>query len=229
MGSIFSGGTFIFTVEDADVTVHRPLVPKVSKPLGNMMENGMKESCEGSAVLKDVDKATFGRFGAFIYPGDYNPALPSPFRNKTVPTSAAFRSDPVAGPDLQSGAEDPVVILAPRSSRPPVNKKRNIDRVSAVISSREESVPTRAAVSKLPGPTNNVIITAPIPTRSKFAPSWPGKDYSPVFVRHARLYVFADMYAITDLKHLSARRLDEVLATFNYSNSGGTDISAFIK
>jgi cell division protein FtsN len=58
-----------------------------------MMENGMKETQDNSAPLRETDEHTFGRFVEFIYTGDYNPAEPVKVVKVLEPTSTGVSED----------------------------------------------------------------------------------------------------------------------------------------
>lgn len=67
---------------------------ELSDPLKALISNGMKESCEGKAVLKNVDNATFYRFAQWAYNGYYTPA-----EHRTVVDATGESGEPQGGKD----------------------------------------------------------------------------------------------------------------------------------
>jgi hypothetical protein len=67
--SILEGGhfTFIVGLDERHFVVHSALVSKHSKPLGSMINNGMKESQVGAVTLDDIESATFAIFAQYLY------------------------------------------------------------------------------------------------------------------------------------------------------------------
>lgn len=57
-------------------------------------------------------------------------------------------------------------------------------------------------------------------------PNHPSQDFTPVFLAHAELYVFADKYRINVLKQLAVRKLHKTLAIYTIDS---TDIRAIIE
>ena len=55
------------------------------------------------------------------------------------------------------------------------------------------------------------------------------EDYTPVFLSHARLYVFADMYDIQQLKVLALEELHATLAVYNLYQKRTGDIIALLR
>jgi hypothetical protein len=238
-----------------------------------MMENGMQESRNGSAPLKDVDKATFARFAEYIYSGDYNPDEPvessstwdvrsvvESERDCTPPLAAVQEQfvDDSAEPEPEPEIPSPPEIPSAPEPEPPTEqspwdgwnfgnsrsaysgsklKKKNkkaadwpglFDRPDSDEQGTE--VPRSSKQNKLLSPTYDILTTSPVPTSSMFVPKedWT-LDYLPTFMSHAQLYVFADVYAVTKLQRLAARRLDEALSLFVYSASSPTNVSTLIR
>ena len=204
-----------------------------------MMKNGMKESKEGCAPLRNTDEPTFARFVEFIYTGDYNPAEPI-IRNAIMErdecdTGEAMvcldageqnLGEPGDVPPLQSADEPPFDVYGWSSSARASKAKKMKKKYSLYENEEAENVkPT-----KLPNMVFNVSVASPLPTTSKFVADgdW-SRDYLPLLLSHAQLYIFADTYGIEDLKALTAARLHDTLSHFNYSPSSATDVAELVK
>jgi hypothetical protein len=239
--SIFSGDTFDFEVDGARFRLHRSLVARVSEPLESLMEGGMQETQQGSGPMSDIDKETFARFAEFIYSGDYNPAPP------VQPPEAPCHGNDEAGMEEQVAASSAINELPQPSVYQGSDaddyyggmgrgyKKKSWKRKKSYgydLFSELGPKPLSASTTpqKLPGPTKDVVTEHPFPTSSMFLPpSDSNLDHLPIFMSHAKLYVFADRWIVTDLQRLAARRLDEALSMFEYSSTSPTDIATLIK
>jgi hypothetical protein len=66
--------TFIIGPEQKEYTaVHSAVISQISGPFAAMFRSGMKESTEKRVVLDDVDPATFGLFLEYAYTKSYHP------------------------------------------------------------------------------------------------------------------------------------------------------------
>ena len=219
--------------------VHKHLVADQSEALEAMMGNGMKECKEGRAPLKYIDKSTFARFVEFIYTGDYNPAEPSE-PPPAPPEDSNASGDDVAQPtaaaevDAQSDIPDAFEVPPPMSDITwddwDQSSKRSKTKVRKLDDGFSDRPITEAQKPKLPISTLEVVIEQPLPTSSTFVPnrSW-SLDFLPVFLSHAQVYVFADVYGVTNLQRLAARRLDEALSAFSHSPDSPTSITQLIQ
>ncbi|RJE24318.1 hypothetical protein PHISCL_03323 [Aspergillus sclerotialis] len=79
--------TFHIGEDRTPMKIHTGAVKGISDPLDAMMNNGMRESITGIAVLEDVDVSTFAGFCEYIYSGAYKTpareALPDPQEAET--------------------------------------------------------------------------------------------------------------------------------------------------
>lgn len=248
--SIFCGGTFEFDVGGSLFVVHKVLVARNSFPLKAMMENGMLESQQGRAPLQDTDNKTFGRFVEWIHTGDYNPAPPaepdggdskdgetSDIETGEGSTEVGIDIGPPASTlsDFEDEKDDTVInspspwsAFASRTGGKKIKKyKKKQFRSFGFDSDQPDSPPTH---SELPSTTSDVLTTPAISTNSIFVSNGNWKlDYLPLFLSHARLYVFANAYLINDLAKLAARRLDESLSQFHFCAPYATNFAELIQ
>ena len=238
---VFRGGTFHFDVGPSRTrfTIHQVAVARKSEALTAMMKNGMKESQEGCAPLRNTDEPTFARFVEFIYTGDYNPAQPI-IRNAIMERDECDTGEAVVCldaseqnlgergdvPPLQSADELPFDVYGLSSSARASKAKKGKKKFS--FYEEEEAAVVKPA--RLPDMVFNVSVHSPLPTTSKFVADgdW-SRDYLPLLLSHAQLYVFADTYGIEDLKTLTAARLHVVLSRFDYPPSLATDVAELVE
>ena len=244
---IFCGETFHFDIEGTRFTVHRRLVERSSDALTAMMKNGMQESLRGSAPLRDTDKYTFRRFVEFLYTGDYNPDEPvrscplSP-TDLDASTDRHGRNEPGSGGLRSLKADIPTIELPSEPADEPAYEPTISEMPAApaedawdgFFTTRKKEKQKRRVSSynppRLSGPTSDVTIWPPLDTASKFVPNgnW-DLDYLPLFLSHAKLYIFADTYGIVNLQKLTARRFDEALWGFQYSSNSPTVIADLVE
>jgi hypothetical protein len=256
---VFKGGTFVFEVIGGRFEVYRTLVARKSKVLEAMMEIGMQESQDGVAPLKSTNSMTFARFAEFIMTGDYSPAKPveppvvhPPSGPGSIqssdqemeekdrvahlvlePTQAVEELEEEAAEDSWGGR----AFSLPRKERKKNGKKKYVSEKSRKGHTWGEfgdlfewATPPPKNHDDLASPTTDVVIAPTLPTNSMFVPSgdW-GLDYLPTFLSHAQLYVFADKYDVRDLQRLTARRLDEALALFEFQTPLATNFTSLLR
>ncbi|KAF9630934.1 hypothetical protein BFW01_g1805 [Lasiodiplodia theobromae] len=214
----FRAGTFDFYVgpDEVHFILYKNLVSRYSEPLGRMMTNGMKESREGKAFLKDVDPDTFFRFAEFIHSGDYSAVDPV-----EVPLT------PEDDDDILSEDEDTVSDKAPsvtseRSVRsyprspPPPDDARG--QFYDEVTRRWIDCPrTPREDEREENPNDEATPPPPLPFPVDAAPGLnesPSMSYSETFACHISLYYFAELYFVLGLKELAKQKLSEALNIF---------------
>jgi hypothetical protein len=251
---VFQGEVFVFQVEGARFTIHKPLVSRKSGPLRTRMES-VKHKLQREVTIVDADVHTFSRFVEFIYTGDYTPAPPSQSDVKTTRDEVQDTEDAsqmthwngsataIPEPPIDDMGVDVVptedVTFATSFDLPwgssTSKKKSKKFRLSKHIRRDDVSGTTEAlfaptSPSAIESPTTPVDAVPTIRTDSKLDanPDWT-LDYLPLLLSHAKLYVFADTHEIRDLQKLAARRLDEVLEAFEFRSPNSTDIAALLQ
>ena len=194
--------------------VHSALIAHHSKPLGVLVNGNMSEAKGGCTLLEDVDEGTFVRFSQYAYTGDYIAADPDIIRGdgETPPPPSPSEPDPCE-PSVANDDESWGYFSASKK-----NKKTG------------KLVP-QASQSKKYGLWDNFknasyAISPPFQPR-KNRESW--EDYTEVFLCHAKLYVFADMYDIGPLRDLSLHKLQRTLAEFTLYDQRVEDIVRLLR
>lgn len=187
-GSTFASKPFTFIVESKPLYIHAALVAAHSEPLNRMINGHLSEARQGFAVLDDVDEGTFLRFVRWTYSNDY-PAQEhrsvDPFEDP-----APTKDTTTAGPNTRISSSGRIVKKKKKKTKP------------AVMGYLRESF----IYSQLDVEPFSYIVPA------ARANEGPDEDYIPVFLGHARVYVFAEKYDIQDLKLLALQKLQHQLA-----------------
>lgn len=198
----------------------------------------MTEAREGFAVLEDVDADTFVRFTQWAYQGYYL-AAGSSIKSASESESAAgenqergSNSGRVVEPAEEVVDEMPPPTeddwgqsienldwgtLAnangwnPRHSPKKSKKAKNGSSSQGTRTSQVVRENVKEAFINREYNTRQETIRVPPPLPNQDA----NEDYTEVFLSHARLYVFADMYDIQPLKRLALEELHATLAIFN--------------
>lgn len=222
-----------------------------------MINGGMAEAQRGFAVLDGVDEETIRRYIEWAYKGYYTAAHFRQVHQRSLkkvstkekgeePEKVEF-IDTFAGDAAFEG-----VIMEPSLSWLP---EPDVELLQDNLRSRKQQKSSK----KSPGafhyhnftPTENDkhhqtsknkrelkesflkydyrvrrdTITLP-PTRGNLGPL---EDYTDVFLSHARLYVFAEMYDIQILKQLALEELHSTLANYTLYDSRADDIIALLR
>lgn len=213
----FRGGTFNFYIgpDEVHFILYKNLVSRYSEPLGSMMTNGMKESHEGRAFLKDVDPDTFCRFAEFVHSGDYSAAAPVevPLPPAEVPPAedAAVEMFPAEEPSAE----------APPEEAPPAEEPESIAGYDwGWVPRTQRKKRTRTAP---PPPLPFPVDPAPGLNHS------PDMSYTQTFARHISVYHFAKLYLVAGLKELATQKLSEALNLFQCYPERATDICHIVR
>ena len=203
-----------------------------------MIHGPMAEAQQGFATLEDVDVGTFLRFVEWLYHGWYHAAEPavvmavtgagaggSEVQTKKTPARKEMKSV-----NLYELLEKPVDEDDGWGAFGAAKKRKG--KKSWVVESPEPAV---VEPTHLPDPKeefiarrytlHNISRDHPQPRPNKS----PDEDYTPIFLAHARLYVFADKYDIQALKVLAMEELHAVLAVYTLYEERTGDIIALLR
>ncbi|MCJ1243637.1 hypothetical protein MMC30_000834 [Trapelia coarctata] len=229
------------------MTIHTALVAVQSPTLRNLVSGSMEEARTGEVIWEDVGEETFALFAQFVYTGDYTPP------SHVLETSETGQSLPGGAVDDRSegeGIQGRYEIHAPDayalslqqrigtdvllgSSSPPIPRRTTVTRdgkrsqiqpVSPWTMPRTPPPPPVSAFQSRTYPLQTPPIqVSPRPNAS------PYEDYTPVFLGHARLYVFADKYDVESLKASVLNKLQRTLSIFVPFESRCGDIVELIR
>ncbi|KAI9841076.1 MAG: hypothetical protein M1838_003786 [Thelocarpon superellum] len=203
---IMSSPTFRFEVGTSSFEVHRAAITKESPVLDKLMNGSMEEARQGVARLEDVSEETFVRFTQFAYTGDYVP----PSFQIAAGAEELEKSNPYASDD------DPWKLIQSKGKK----KSHSFDRFDEGEAQRL----FKNVEYELPRSRTALLAACEArPNRGS------DEDYTPVFLGHAELYVFADQYGIKDLKTLVLHKLHRLLVVFSAYESRVTDIVALVR
>ncbi|KAF2445156.1 hypothetical protein P171DRAFT_514295 [Karstenula rhodostoma CBS 690.94] len=212
---------YVGTGENKDaVRAHSRAIAATCDYMRNLIEGGMKEAHDRTAE-QDVELEDFVRFVEYAYRGDYT--APS----WVIEVSSAQHEVRVADATQSPNEDD---LLAPNVSEPaaedenaPVTINDSFNSIwgsSAKTDKKKKKVKSKIAVFRtenfnkrnyLPdGDPGEAIAArcAPLPN------SAPEENFTPVFLAYARLYSFAEMRLIHQLKALTLYKLHYVLGNF---------------
>jgi hypothetical protein len=215
-----------------------------------MINGNMAEAQRGFAVLDDVDEGTIQRFVEWAYKGYYTAAdihleisRPSSPLSRTEDTRTSTGSAPEPPQVFPDEAEKvPVEVGAPLIPET-VAEVLVEDAPSAALLNTDHVwglCHGRTLKKVKPGKTSRELMEAFLQRDYKFRSSniilppprgdpGPKKDYTEVFLSHARLYVFAEMYDIQVLKTLAYEELHHALCNYMFSKSGTGAIIALFR
>ena len=237
---------FRFLVGDAAVEffAHSDIVARQSKSLATLINGKMKEAHDGCACIEDVDVETFARFLEYCYTGDYaaaEHAIVLDAASIQQATTAAASDTALASQQGESngfGGGFQEAELDPFDMFSYAGKKAK--RKKAMAYGWEEPIPEAQTVPCAPlqqkawQKFKNLSWEAPpqvpkLPTYQARANEEACEDYTDVFLSHARLYVFADVYGIERLRVLSLQKLHKSLTNFNLFPERATDIALLLQ
>ena len=231
-------------------TMHTALVTHHSKPLGSLVNGPMSEAKEGYAWLEDVDEHTMVRFGQYAYAGNYATAEPDILIDafNVLPEKSASRDGLPKEverdedvPRASSAVEPQLTDAEPIEERKPrqtkhSSKRRGKETFNPYDGGEElfeatEPITTvvRSKKSILWDKFKNEFYSD---VRAAFEPRKNRKayeDYTEVFLCHARLYVFADIYDVEPLKGLCLQKLQRTLVEFTLYEERLEDIVELLR
>lgn len=176
------------------MSIHTALLAEQSLELRTLVGRPMKEARSGEAEWPEVDPATFARFAQFVYTGDYCTTM------KDSPGGATDNGaieEPI-DPEQETGLGSRV------GSSSGTNKKDKKKRRKTADDAGFHDLIYR------PPPSfafHDECQIHPIQDSAK--------DYRPVFLGHARLYVFAEEKNLRPLKALVLHKLHALLCEYS--------------
>jgi len=191
---------FLLGEQQQPMTIHTALVAEQSPALRALVSGFMEEAQTGTAIWKEVDEGTFARFAQFAYTGDYR--LPScvtiedpwAVRDDDVGIGEDVAPSPLAEPKRDSNSEFGFDISRKPSKQDKKRRPRVVERVGF-----------HDLVYKIPRSSTFADTCSIRPNESS------AEDYTPVFLGHAKLYVFAEEWDIKPLKALVLHKLHVTL------------------
>lgn len=216
------------------------------------MHGDMKEARKGQARIEEVDENTFARFLEFCYTKDYPAAEHAIVLDATsieqekehskaveVNSIPAFSNVPQAVDDAFGYDAEPALGFDDNwgSSSFSSRKKGKRAGFGADAPFQWDTTPTpnpstkRATAWK--GFQNMSWDSQLSVLKTTADQARPNKeaceDYTDVFLSHAKLYVFADTYAIEPLRTLSLQKLHKTLSIFTLFKEREGDIAALLQ
>ena len=197
------------------MTIHTSLVADQSAALHSLVSGFMKEAQTGTVIWEDVDEDTFVRFAQYMYTGDYPPP---PYDIKE--NSPAVKDD-------NANIEEAIALAEPAQDTSiefgfvpsfATNKKEKKKRPQVA-----ERIKFHDLVYKVPHLSNFEDICKIRPNESSV------EDYTPVFLGHAQLYVFAEKWDIKPLKALVLHKLHATLCKYKPYEARYGDIIELIR
>lgn len=237
---------FVVGHEKMSFKIHSSVIAEQSEILNNLINGAMIEAQVGRVVWEDLNVNTFVRFIQFAYLGDYPaPASrpmtkPTQFAAPATPLFTFFSSNPPTIPAPTIPSNPPTIPAPTISSNPPaINtltspldssrmRRTSLDDLIQLSKTKQENTPTKTKGERS---FRDMDYPARIPA-TKFLKSCrprfnqPSEDFTPVFIAHAELYVFAEKYQISILKQNTLHKLHKTLAIYRINPD---DISAIIE
>ncbi|KAG6078062.1 hypothetical protein E4U16_001688 [Claviceps sp. LM84 group G4] len=206
---IFASQPCVFMVgeDKGEFLLHSDLVKRESEALGDMIDTSFAEGRKGKVVLRNDDVETFSAFAQFIYTGYYHLSF-----DMSAPDSKT-ESHGKGNPGNNVG-----------QFRRPHNGlwRRFIQRNHY---EDYENLSDSYLIAPY-GATKFEIDDSDVPFLNV---DHMDKDYSELFISHARIFVFAQCYGVEALMDLSMQRLHETLCGFSLSTERINDVLALIR
>lgn len=216
--SIVHSRIFEFVVghEKTSFKIHSSAVAEQSDVLNNLINGAMIEAQVGRVVWEDLSVNTFVRFIQFAYLGDYRTPASIPMMELNGAVTLAAPAAPVF--TFQLGKSP--IIPAGTSFGDPFGTMKNPFK-DQTSTTKAEEIPTKTREEQV---FKNLDYPARVPAVEFFKsckpqPNRPNDDFTPVFMAHAELYVFAEKYGIKILKQTTLHKLHKTLAIYTI-NSG---------
>jgi hypothetical protein len=233
--------TFVVGKNKKPIVVHSGAVTRHSEVLNALINGGMAEAQTQSATLEDIEEEDFVRFCQFAYTGDYSTP---PFKveeavmgNGDAPdigfgTSPRPRSTPrkcspepvhkVSGPDRGNPPSWTSSTKVKKSYKQKNSKQFWADTPTSKWDSWGIDLfgETSHKPTSLWGAFEDKTFCKELPRQAFLDSCEPvsnddeSQNFTPVFLAHARLYVFADRYLIKPLRQLVLHKLQQTLVVF---------------
>lgn len=188
-----------------------------------MINGDLSEAKQGSALLEDVDEATFVRFIRWTYSKDY--PSPDPTTVDLGDKEGAFVSETAGVIDV---IDDIIEVRESDETWGPCGRPSKKDK------KKKEKTPVPKSTLK----DSFIESCSDVGRRGRWKamtmPSCrdnkgPHEDYTEVFLGHARMYVFAEKYDIAYLQELSLQKLYHTLAIYTLYPERVGDITSLLK
>ena len=192
---------FVVGKEEKEMMMHTVLVAEQSRALRSLVNGPMKEAQNNTVIWKDVNEQTFALFAEFVYTGGYT--LPTIGENQATESSAKFHP-----------LTDRIITEKPEQS----SRKRKASSLEVVPQSKQ---------TKYEPPSTSAPPLTPKHLLRGATDEYPSNDATLV---HARLYVLADKYGITELKHVAYEKLcDALYEPYPYRETGYRELMVLIR
>ncbi len=233
--SIYTSAPSRFIVDGKSLYIHGQLVSRHSKPLSAKI-NAKKDS----TMIDSVDKHNFVRFIEWAYKGYYTAAE---YRiDAESPSLSKFEDSDTCTPEAEpSACVEEVPPPPPEESEPEVDagisfgrfddgwgnsgakKSKKIGKKASSMKSSKEILKESFYARKYEIRQDTITIPPPRPNQE------PNENYTPIFLSHAHLYVFAHKYDIPPLKTLALENLHMTLDRFTLHPERTGDIIELLR
>ncbi|KAG6297370.1 hypothetical protein E4U45_005494 [Claviceps purpurea] len=214
MGASLSEGTLDFTSQPCvfvvgkakrEFLLHSDLVKRKSKSLGKIIDASFAEGQKGCVVLRDDDVETISAFTQFIYTGDYHLSfdMPAPDSENESHDKGNDKSNVHSWRQPRNGLWQRFISSHEYGSQ----MCSYSNRIDEYCSEPEDEFPDQPC----------------------FNSARMDKDYSELFISHAKVHVFAQYYDVGALEDLSVTKLHGVLCEFALSRERIGDIMALVR
>jgi hypothetical protein len=232
--------------EQREFSVSSALIAHQSPTLRTLIYGNFCEARNGCVTLDWVDEYTFTRFIQYAYTGDYDAtgddAVLAPVDRRPDPPKVQESGigkeqlEPAKrrrGVERQRPATDREGLETPKKQRPETPKVHTL-RLSAVLSPWNKFNYPNPLYKKLRlgqyGLLQRFSHAANRFKRTQFTLSpHSTEEYNKMFLRHAKMYVFADYYGISDLMDLSQNKLGELLFSVKLSGARLAGVIALMR
>ena len=217
---IVQGSVFRFLVgkHQRPMTVHTALVAEQSSALRALVSGFMEEANIGTAVWEDVEEDTFAQFAQFVYTGDYPP-----------PSCKTTEDPQVAAPEPIEFADEVVALQEPEQ-----DMSQNLNDWGELTPKERRAAKKRGTQSIKRVAFHDLTYKAS--SSAKFVDMCrirsnesSSEDYGPVFLGHARLYVFAEKWGVRSLKDLVLQKLHVTLREYKPYEARYGDVVELIR
>lgn len=238
MCSIIESKIYKFVVghRKKEYSIHGAVLSGLSKPLKVLLEGPYKEAQELRVEWPDVDEETFVRFIQWAYTKNYDTAEPEVADGSNELKIAEQPLYSLTSVVTSQKHEEEADAYGYRKMK---HRRRSYNTCSNCGSTYTRSDCPGSAIVKHLNERGQLIVkfldetgeaypttnTIHIPRKNTEG----CKDYSGVFLCHAKLYVLGDMYIIPELCQLSLHRLHVTLKEFTLYPSRLNDISTLAK
>lgn len=229
--------TFLLGLEEVPLKIHEGLVKNLSQPLHAMMTNGMKESIDRKARLKDVDPQTFAIFAEYAYSGAYRL---HPVGEQTGDFDESLHAPKVAQFCKRCGGSyklSPISHCCTRCSQYAEENAEYCIHCTDQLESDEEIESATCSECYEPLTHAQAFVCRKYHTdtmehdelRKYLTALRPPDRPSSQLIAHARLYIFADRYLIESMKSLCLHKLHRDLTSFKLTNDTADELFALLQ